>query len=167
MARKVVFNLLFICTMAALLSPIVLAGSRASRWDYSIQAELQQAVAGRPQYSQVQLTVEDGIVFLRGSVAVLADARQLESELKQSAHVAAVRSELTVSSYLSDEDIRRHIVQPFAVAQLRGVSVQVQDGHARLEGTVGSLAERVAAVYILESTPGVKSVDDQIVVTGT
>ena len=167
MARKVVFNLLFIVTMAALLSPIVLAGSRASRWDYSIQTELQQAVAGRTQFAHVQLTVEDGIVFLRGSVELLSQARQLESELKQSPHVAAVRSELTVSSYLPDEQIRQRITQPFTAAQLRGVTIQVQNGNARVEGTVNSLADRIAAVYILESTPGVKSVDDEIVVTGT
>jgi osmotically-inducible protein OsmY len=167
MARKVVFNLLFIVTMAALLSPIVLAGSRASRWDYSIQTELQQSVAGRPQFAQVTLTVEDGIVTMRGSVELLADQTRLESELKQSPHVAAVRSELAVTSYLPDDQIRQRIAQPFTTAQLRGVTIQVQNGNARLEGTVSSLADRIAAVYILESTPGVKAVDDQIVVTGT
>lgn len=167
MARKVVFNLLFICTMAALLSPIVLAGSRASRWDYAIQTELQQAVANRPQFSQVQLSVEDGIVFLRGSVQLLSDRRQLETELQQSPHVAAVRSELVVSSYLPDEQIRQRIAQPFAQPQLRGVSARVENGYAVLEGTVSTLADRIAAVYVLESTPGVKAVEDRIVVTGT
>lgn len=167
MARKVVFNLLFIATMAALVSPIVLAGSRASRWDAAIQTELQQAVAGGAQFSQVTLTVEDGIVTMRGSVELLADATRLESELKQSEHVAGVHSELAVTSYLPDQEIRRRIAEPFATAPLRGVTVQVQNGNARLEGTVSSLADRIAAVYILESTAGVKSVDDQIVVTGT
>lgn len=167
MARKVVFNLLFLCTMAALLAPVVLAGSRASRWDAAIQAELQQVVAGRAQFTQVTLTVEDGIVTMRGSIALLSDQRQLESELKRSEHVAGVRSELAVTSYLPDDQIRQRIAPPFATAELRGVTVQVQNGNARLDGSVSSLADRIAAVYILESTPGVKSVDDEVVVTGT
>ncbi len=167
MARKVVFNLLFIATMAALLAPVVLAGSRASRWDAAIQTELQPVVAGRAQFSQVTLTVEDGIVTMRGSVELLADARRLESELKATQHVAGVHSELVVTSYFPDEQIRQRVAQPFATAPLRGVSVQVQNGKARLDGTVSSLADRIAAVYILESTPGVKAVDDEIVVTGT
>jgi osmotically-inducible protein OsmY len=167
MARKVAFNLLFIATMAALLSPIVLAGSRASRWDAAIQAELQSIVAGRAQFANVTLTVEDGIVSLRGSVARLADGRQLESELQATQHVAGLRSELQVSSYLPDEQIQQRVALPLAQPALKGVRLQVQNGIATLEGTVASLADRIAAVYILENTEGVKAVEDRIVVTGT
>lgn len=166
MTRKVLLNLLFAATILALLSPIVLAGSQGARYDAEIQFQVQSYIAQNREFAGVTVSVADGIVMLRGTVPLIGDRSRLETQVRTFAHVAAVHSELAITSSVPDEQLYHQLMVQLARPALSGLAIHVHDGMVNVEGTVATVADHAAAVYIIENTPGVKGIDDRIVVVG-
>ena len=166
MTRKVLLNTLFIFTVLALLSPIVLAGSRSGRFDQEVQAQVQRILGEEKAFANVSASVDDGIVILRGGVAVIGDRTRLEYKVRTVEHVAGVRSELAITTFVADDQLYNRILGELATPRFAGLPLQVRNGVVTIEGTVSTLSDHADAIYILENTPGVKGIDDHIVVIG-
>jgi osmotically-inducible protein OsmY len=141
------------------------------RHDSEIAAEIayeRQRNTAIPQ--SVKAKVRNGQVTLRGYVAW---SFQRDDAARAVRHIAGVRSvsnliEVEPAVPETDaEDIEERIHQAIgrtADLDASSISVTQTDGVVRLEGSVGSLAERSTAQRVAESAPGVTKVENDIVV---
>lgn len=118
----------------------------------------------------VKAEVRNGEVTLRGSVAW---SYQRDEAARAVRHLSGVRSvsnlvevEPSVDE-LDSADIEERIreaMERTADVDAGSISVTKSDGVVRLEGSVGSLAERRVAQLTAESAPGVAKVENDIVI---
>jgi osmotically-inducible protein OsmY len=141
------------------------------RKDSEIAAEIayeRERNTGIPD--SVKVEVRNGQVTLRGSVAW---SYQRDEAARAVRHLVGVRD---VSNLIEVEpgvveadatDIEERIHQALgrmADVDASSISVTKTDGVVRLEGSVGSLAERRIAQRVAESAPGVTRVENDVVI---
>ncbi|MGK5742569.1 BON domain-containing protein [Micromonospora sp. URMC 103] len=136
-------------------SDIAIAASRALEWDSFVPAE------------RLDVTVADGWVMLRGEVEFGWQRRSAERELRRLRGVRGVTNLVEVRPPAPTEtdrilrDVRRALGR--AVGTER-VSAAVDGDTLVLSGVVRSWWERDQATRAAWSAPGVRAVDDQVVV---
>ena len=117
----------------------------------------------------VKAEVRNGQVTLRGYVAW---SYQRDEAARAVRHLAGVRAvsnliEVEPQAEVNADDIEERIAQAIermADLDAGSISVTKNDGVVRLEGSVGSLAERRIAQRVAESAPGVTKVGNDIVI---
>jgi osmotically-inducible protein OsmY len=117
----------------------------------------------------VKAEVRNGQVTLRGYVAW---SYQRDEAARAVRHLAGVRAvsnliEVEPQAEVNADDIEERIAQAIermADLDAGSISVTKNDGVVRLEGSVGSLAERRIAQRVAESAPGVTKVENDIVI---
>jgi osmotically-inducible protein OsmY len=115
----------------------------------------------------VQVVVHDGHVTLTGKVSWIAQRKNAE---KAVAHVRGVRgvfNHIEVTPDRTHQDVRRRIVEALhrqADVNARHISVGISGEVAVLTGTVGTWNEREAAERAATDAPGIRWVDNRIVV---
>jgi osmotically-inducible protein OsmY len=117
----------------------------------------------------VKAEVRNGQVTLRGSVAW---SYQRDEAVRAVRHLAGVRDvsnlievEPGVEADAADIEERIHqAIGRMADVDSSSISVTKSDGMVRLEGSVGSLAERRIAQRVAESAPGVAKVENNVVI---
>lgn len=115
----------------------------------------------------VQAVVHDGHVTLTGKVSWIAQRKNAE---KAVAHVRGVRgvfNHIEVTPDRTHQDVRRRIVEALhrqADVNARHISVGISGEVAVLTGTVGTWNEREAAERAATDAPGIRWVDNRIVV---
>jgi len=149
----------------------VVLSDAVQRKDSEIAAEIaheRQWHTGMPD--SVKVEVRNGQVTLRGSVAW---SHQRDEAARAVGHIQGVRA---VSNLIEVEpgvveadagDIEERIHQAIgrmADVDASSVSVTKSDDVVRLEGSVGSLAERRIAQRVAESAPGVAKVENDLVI---
>jgi osmotically-inducible protein OsmY len=145
------------------------SGSGVHARDVATDAQIAARVRGAlAPYRAIVVTVDGGIVSLRGHVATLA---RRERAVRLASEVDGVRA---VSSQL---ELRHRARTDFAVARdlqrVLGsdpggvgdhIDVEVQSGLVVLRGTVSNQAERELMARSAKSVPGVLELDDLVVV---
>jgi osmotically-inducible protein OsmY len=141
---------------------------KVDRTDPDLAADAAHALKLRPEIPEsVQVAVHLGRVTLTGKVEWLL---QKTSAALAVAHIRGVRGVLNhieVSPQTTRRDVRRHIVQALhrnADLDARHVNVEVTDDVVTLRGTVGSWSQYDAAERGAGSAPGIRQVDNRIVV---
>jgi osmotically-inducible protein OsmY len=117
--------------------------------------------------SSVQPTVRNGRVTLTGHVEWLQQKVQAELAVRHVAGVLGVLNHIDVSPKTVQRDVRRRIVQSLhrnADLDARHVEVAVTGDVVTLTGTVGSWAQRDAAERGAGSAPGIRRVDNRLLV---
>ena len=130
--------------------------------DAAAALKLQTAVADR-----VQLAVHRGHVTLIGEVDWLAQKEAAGAAVQHVFGVRGVANYITVSPRPIVRDVHRRIVSALhrnADLDARHLQVQVADDVVTLTGTVGSWLQREAAEHGAASAPGIRRVDNRIVV---
>jgi osmotically-inducible protein OsmY len=115
----------------------------------------------------VQATVRNGRVTLTGHVEWLHQKEQAEVAVRHVAGVLGVLNHIDVSPKTVQRDVRRRIVQSMhrnADLDARHVEVSVTADVVTLTGTVGSWSQREAAERGAGSAPGIRRVDNQLLV---
>jgi len=120
----------------------------------------------------IGVAVEDGVVTLSGHVPSFAEKWTAEHVAKRVAGVRAVADDITVRlpglSARSDSDIARAALNALEwdvwVPQQR-ITVTVSDGWVKLDGTVDTQHQKLAAERAIRTLTGVKSVTNLIRVT--
>lgn len=120
----------------------------------------------------IGVTVEDDVVTLTGHVPSFAEKWTAEYVTKRVAGVRAVANDITVrlpgTSAHTDSDIARAALNALEwdvwVPEER-VTVAVSDGWIKLEGTVDTQHQKLAAERAVRALTGVKSVTNLITVT--
>ncbi|MEU2610351.1 BON domain-containing protein [Micromonospora sp. NPDC007271] len=136
---------------------IAIAASRALEWDSFVPAE------------RLDVTVADGWIMLRGEVEYGFQRRTAERELRRLRGVRGVTNLVEVHSPTpsSDEqtrrDLQRVLLRRTGTERIR---VGVAGNAVVLDGVVRSWWQREEAERAAWATPGVREVDDRIVVAG-
>ena len=141
---------------------------RLDRTDPDIAADAARALALRPEIPDtVQVAVHQRRVALTGTVEWLVQKQFAEMAVAHIRGVRGVSNHIEVAPKTTLRDVRRHIVQALhrnADLDARQIDVTVADDVVTLAGTVGSWSQREAAERGAGSAPGIRDVDNQIVV---
>ncbi|MGN9891131.1 BON domain-containing protein [Micromonospora sp. L31] len=136
---------------------LALAAVRALEWDSFVPAE------------RLDVTVSDGWLMLRGEVEFGYQRRTAEQELRRLRGVRGVTNLVEVvppappSAEQTALDLRRALRRRTGT---EAITVELAGDTVVLGGTVRSWWERDEAERVAWSAPGVRAVDDRLVVTG-
>lgn len=140
----------------------------AAPYDSAIQAQVTKKLADKKQFRNVQSTVEDGIVTLTGTVEVYQQKLDAAKRIRKDDHVAGVRNLIDVASNIPDNQLSETLQRKLYYDRIgydnlfNYVTVSVNDGVATLSGETLQPIGRDSAVSLVNDTPGVKDVVDDI-----
>jgi osmotically-inducible protein OsmY len=140
---------------------------KVDRTDSDIADDAARALRLRPVPENVQATVHNGYVTLTGRVEWLLQKAYPEDAVRHIRGVRGVLNHIEVSPKTTQRDVSRRIVQAMhrnADLDARQIRVAVSDDIVTLSGTVRSWSERDAADRAAGSAPGIRHVDNQIIV---
>jgi osmotically-inducible protein OsmY len=115
----------------------------------------------------VQAKVANGWVTLSGQVDWHFQKEAAAATVRPLYGVKGVTNMIEIKPQAVPSDVRKRIQEALtrsANLEAKGLSVTVQEGLVTLKGRVGTWSERAAAERAAWSAPGVRSVDDLIVV---
>lgn len=123
---------------------------------------------GVPSYA-IDVTAREGVVTLTGSVGNLLakDRAGYIAETVKGVRAVINRVEVSPAPALSDQDIRKEVVQALAedpATDSYEVQVTVKGQRVQLAGTVDSWAERELCETVAKGVKGVRAVENLIVV---
>jgi osmotically-inducible protein OsmY len=145
--------------MLALAASAALAQAQGGRYDQQILSNVARVLAGDPQYKNVTVDVEDGVVTLAGSVALDSTRRNLAVRVRHIDHVAGVENQLVLSPPAPPDHVLYGEVQRRLLdAGYKDITIQVHEGAVVLQGIVRNQKDMNAARQIVSLTPGVKEV---------
>ena len=139
------------------------------RYDQHIEEEVNRRMNDKKQFKSITASVEDGVVTLRGNVDLFYDKMRAEKKAKEPAHVEGVRNLVEVRGLqLSDSVLAEKVANRLRYDRIgqgimfNALTASIQNGTAIVGGTVRSEPDRASALAIVETTPGVKNVVDEI-----
>jgi len=118
---------------------------------------------------EVDATVENGAVTLRGTVDFEHQREEAWASIRNLHGVTAIHDEIKVKNADLAADVARHIEDAFrriAETDARAIRVDAVEGTVTLDGFVTSWAERNAAIDAARSIPGVERLDDRLGIAG-
>ncbi|HTW56902.1 MAG TPA: BON domain-containing protein [Terriglobales bacterium] len=152
-----------------LLSATLLGETTASRCDNQIQTALTQKLAKRNAFSGVQMSVEDGIVTLTGTVDLYQRKLDAAKDARKVANVQGVRNLITVAGpNVPDSQLEEKLATKLRYVRVGYDStfdffaLGVQDGVVTVEGADRTGVGRDEALADIANMPGVKDVIDNI-----
>ena len=138
------------------------------RTDPDIAHDAAQALRLRPSLAEnVQAVVHSGRVTLTGTVEWVFQRDRAADAVAHIPGVLGVINQITVNPKARLRSVQRRIVRALhrnADLDARHMSVIVSDDVVILKGTVGSWLQRDAAERAAGSAPGIRRVDNEIVV---
>ncbi|HXZ33066.1 MAG TPA: BON domain-containing protein [Terriglobales bacterium] len=160
--------------MAGLSVGLSAESTGATQYDSAIQSKVTQKLAGKKEFRNVHSTVEDGIVTLTGSVDLYQQKVDAAKKIHKLAHVQGVHNLIAVGG--------KDVADAALVAQLdrklyydrmgydnlfNYMTASVQNGVAVVSGEVRTETDRDSALALVDATPGVKDVVNDIRVAPT
>lgn len=152
---------------AALVAAPALAG------DAEVQRQIEErfAKAGLVQDAGVQITVEDGIVHLKGIALTLGDARQAEREARKVAKIVINEIRVFPENTRSDRAIRKDAEEAVYTYARYGVfdavGLSVDEGVVTVEGFVNDSVRRREIEERVARVEGVRDVHNDLRLQGT
>lgn len=144
------------------------------RYDQQIQQSVDKTLHDHDSFKNVNAKVEDGTISLTGTVPTLADKLSLDHKMHDKDHVDAVRNQVQVKdASVSDADLRAKLADKLRYdridrgIQYNSINLGVQNGVVTLTGSVLDDVSHDSALSIVEHTPGVKQIIDNIQVQPT
>lgn len=141
---------------------------RVGRTDTDIAHDVAQALKLRPSLAEnVQAVVHSGHVTLTGTVEWVFQRDHAANAVTHIPGVLGVANYITVNPHTRLRNVQRRIVRALhrnADLDARHMNVIVSDDVVTLKGTVGSWMQRDAAERAAGSAPGIRRVDNEIVV---
>lgn len=143
-----------------------------------VQSEIQKSLSGS-KYKNVQVSVQDNVVTLSGTVDLLDSKEQADRKAHHAAGKMAIRNEIQVMGpEVSDAELQKKLVSAITysrvgypsqsslairdVTPFNAISVSVQNGVVTLGGHAADPVSADDAIAIVSHTPGVKDVIDDI-----
>jgi len=143
------------------------------QYDAKIQAEVNKKLQDHNNLRDVQATVQDGIVNLTGSVKLFRDKLQADRIAHHVEHAQGVRNEIEVrqgggAQSVSDQQLREKLAERLRYDRVdQGITfnnfaLDVNHGVVTVSGEARSPVDKDSALSIIENTPGVVDVIDNI-----
>lgn len=165
----------FVAPLAlALILPLVVgAQTRGTgdtrQQDTKILQEVNKVIADHPSFKDIKASVDDQIVTLEGSVASYKDKVRATDKIRGVDHVAGVRNLVNVNTKrVSDTELRDKLAEKLRYDRIgqgitfNNLTLGVNNGVVTVGGDVRSDVDRASALAIVEDTPGVMGVVDNI-----
>lgn len=159
--------------LLALALPVSAQQKSEGRYDQQIKAKASEELGKRDKFKEVTATVEDGIVTLSGNVELFIDKVNAEKRVRKIQNVDGVRNRIQVASSVHDEILRDQLSSKLRYDRIgygivfNNLTLSVENGAATVAGKVRDYPDRDSAIAIVETTPGVKDVIDEIEVAPT
>jgi len=142
---------------------------RRSTQDQQVQEIATVELQEKEKFRGVSASVEDGIVTLSGTVELLIDKENAEKRVRKVKNVDGVRNHIEVAGkQLSDAELRETLANKLRYDRVgygivfNNLTVSVENGAVTIGGKVRDYPDRNSAIAIVETTPGVKDVTDEI-----
>lgn len=126
-------------------------------------------LANQNRFHGIDVQVDDRIVSLSGTVDLYIDKVDAERKAKNADGVSGVRNEILVDSKnVSDAELQDTLANKLRYDRVgygivfNSLAVAVSDGNALITGKVRDYPDRDSAIAIVETTPGVREVVDEI-----
>jgi osmotically-inducible protein OsmY len=125
------------------------------------------------KFSNVRVAVEDNVITLNGEVPLLIDKLDADKHAHGIDHVQGVRNDIQVKGGVSDQQLQQQLANKLRYDRIgygivfNSLTLGVQDGIATVGGSVHDYPSRDSALAIVETTPGVRGVRDNIQVQPT
>jgi hyperosmotically inducible periplasmic protein len=174
--RKIAVSLPILLLAFALALPALAKDDTSSggKYDQQIQNSMQKWLKDHgSKYGNVQTSVQDGIVTLSGEVPVLIDKLDADRHAHGIDHVQAVRNELQVKGGVPDQQLQSDLAKRLRYDRIgygiafNSLTLDVRDGMVTVGGSVHDYPSRDSALAVVETTPGVRGVVDNIQVQPT
>ena len=159
--------------LLALALPVSAQQKSEGRYDQQIRAKASEELGKRDKFKGVAATVEDGIVTLTGNVELYIDKVDAEKRVRKIQNADGVRNRIEVASSVHDEILRDQLSNKLRYDRIgygivfNNLTLSVDNGVATIAGKVRDYPDRDSAIAIVETTPGVKDVIDEIEVAPT
>jgi hyperosmotically inducible periplasmic protein len=151
------------------LSATLAAQTAASRYDNQIQTGVAQKLASKRQFSNVQASVEDGIVTLSGTVDLYQKKLDAAKLARKAGNVEGVRNLITVAgANVPDEQLDQKLAKKMQYVRngydstFDYFAVSVKDGVVTIEGQDRTGVGKDEALADIANMPGVKDVIDNV-----
>ena len=167
MVRRVMGSL----AAVTLLAGMTLAQPASSaRYDSNIEQKVAQELSQKKQFRNVQASVEDGIVTLKGTVDVFRDKLDAAKKAKKVEHASGVRNLIEVAGpTVPDTQLQAQLAKKLRYDRVGYydnmfdyLTIGVNNGVATISGATMNDVARDSALAIVQRTPGVKDVVSNI-----
>jgi hyperosmotically inducible protein len=145
------------------------AQSGGGRYDAQIQQEVTTELRKHDWAKDVRTSVEDGIVTLEGNVPLYSDKVRAYDKIHNKPHVQGVRDLIVVAGpNVPDSQLQEKIADKLRYdrvsygSMFNNFGIGVNNGVVTVQGEVRSPVDASSALAIVESTPGVKDVIDEV-----
>ncbi len=142
---------------------------RESRYDQQVQTQVAAELQKKDRFRGITAEVEDGIVTLSGKVGLYIDKVNAEKCARKVKNVDGVRNHLEVEGKeIADAELRETLANKLRYDRVgygivfNSLTVAVDSGTVTVEGKVRDYPDRDSAIAIVETTPGVRDVVDEI-----
>jgi osmotically-inducible protein OsmY len=170
LVRKAIGSLVTVTLLSALMAA---QAAGAGRYDNSIQQKVMQQLSSKKQFQEVQSSVEDGIVTLRGTVELFQDKLDAAKRIKKGEHVAGVRNLIEVQGpVINDAELRAELAKKLRYDRVgyfdnafNYLTLGVSDGVVTVGGETMNDVGHDSALAIVQRMPGVKDVIDEVKVS--
>jgi len=145
----------------------------AGRYDQQIQQQVTKLLNSQDKWKSISATTEDGIVTLQGSVQLYIDKVDVAHKADRIEHVDGVRNRVQVEGDVPDAELQSKLADKLRYDRIgfgimfNSLGLKVQNGVVTVSGDVHDYPGRNSAIAIVETTPGVKDVIDEINVLPT
>jgi hyperosmotically inducible periplasmic protein len=145
----------------------------SGRYDQQIQQEATKVLQSKDKWKDITASTDDGIVTLQGSAKLLVDKLDAARKVNKQDHVEGVRNHVEVEGNIPDQQLQQRLADKLRYDRVgygnafNALGLNVQNGVATVSGDVRDYAARDSALSVVETTPGVKDVVDNINVLPT
>jgi len=143
------------------------------RYDQQIQQEVTKVLQSKDKWKGITASTDDSIVTLQGSVKLLVDKLDAGKKVDKQDHVQGLRNHVDVEGNVSDQQLQQQLADKLRYDRVgygiafNALGLNVQNGVVTIAGDVRDYPARDSALSIVETTPGVKDVVDNINVLPT
>ena len=143
----------------------------AGRYDGDIQSRVSQQLAAKKEFRNLHAATEDGMVTLTGTVDVYQQKLDAAKKVRKTGKVQGVRNLIVVSSNVPDAQLAAQLDRKLYFDRIgydnrfNFVTVTVKDGVATVSGETRTDVGRDSALALVNNTPGVKDVVNDIKVS--
>lgn len=148
--------------------------SSGGKYDQQIQSSMQKWLKDHgSKFSGVQASVEDGVVTLSGEVPLLINKLDADKHAHNISRAQGVRNQIQVKGGVSDQQLQAELAKRLRYDRIgygivfNSLTLGVQNGVATVGGSVWDYPSRDSALAIVETTPGVQDVVNNIQVQPT
>ncbi len=137
--------------------------------DAKVLQNVEKMLADHPSFKAVRPSVEDGIVTLHGDVESYSNKVRLHDKVKGVRGVEGVRNQVQVNTEkIPDDQLFEALARKLRYDRIdRGsvfnnLTLQVQDGHVTVGGSVRSEVDRDSALAIVANAKGVTDMTNDV-----